>query len=185
MIFSLSGARHFAGVSTGDESLLRFVTPSPPLHSACAGTFAFVPSLLSRRFGTPLGIAGSALSGVMVFGALATLAGGAMCDAAFRRTGRAAVYALLPAAIVAATLPFNCWLCVGPSFGATVALFLPQTAAANIPSGPVRCLVSSLVPPHSRATANSVLEVRANPHFLHAPRAHLHTARSLEEPLFV
>lgn len=119
-----------------------------------------MPSLLSRRFGTPQGIAGSALSGVMVFGAAATLAGGALCDAAFRRTGRPAVYALFPAAVVLASFPFGCWMCVGPSFGVTVALFLPQTAAANIPSGPVRCLVSALVPPHSRATANSVLEAR-------------------------
>lgn len=96
----------------------------------------------------------------MVFGASATLAGGALCDHLFQRTGRPAVYALFPAAVIAASFPFECWMCAGPSFGATVALFLPQTAAANIPSGPVRCLVSALVPARSRATANSVLEAR-------------------------
>jgi MFS family permease len=123
------------------------------------GTFAFMPSLLGRRFGTPPGVAGSALSGVMLFAAASTLAGGAACDAAFRKRGALSVYALLPAAVVALAFPFGVAMCAARSLPATVLLFLPPTAAANVGSGPLRCLVSALVPPNSRGAANSVLEV--------------------------
>ena len=123
------------------------------------GTFAFMPSLCARRFATAAGVTGSALSAVMLFGALCTLAGGAACDAAFRRTGSLGVYAALPAGAVALGVPFGVALCVAPSFGATIALFLVPTLSANVPSGPLRCLVSALVPAHNRAAANSVLEI--------------------------
>ena len=126
---------------------------------AAIGTFAFMPSLLARRFGTPPGVAGSALAAVMVFAAASTLAGGAAADRAFARRRGLGVYALLPAAVIAASFPFAAALCAAPSMGATVALFLPPTAAANVGSGPLRCLVSALVPPDSRGAANSVLEV--------------------------
>jgi hypothetical protein len=123
------------------------------------GTFAFMPSLLGRRFGTPPGVAGSALSAVMLFAAASTLAGGAACDAAFRRRGALSVYALLPAAVVACAFPFGVAMCAARSLPAALLLFLPPTAAANVGSGPLRCLVSALVPPNSRGAANSVLEV--------------------------
>ena len=126
---------------------------------AAIGTFAFMPSLLARRFGTAPGVAGSALSAVMIFAAASTLAGGAAADAAFQRRRSLGVYALLPAAVIALALPFGVAMCAAPGVGATVALFLPPTAAANIGSGPLRCLVSALVPANSRGAANSVLEV--------------------------
>ena len=130
------------------------------LNLFCAiGTFAFMPSLLQRRFGTSPGVAGSALSGVMIFAAGSTLAGGAVTDAAFRKRRDLAVYARLPAAVVLAAMPFGAIMCVAPSLGGTLAAFLPPTAAANVGSGPLRCLVSALVPPRSRGAANSVLEV--------------------------
>ncbi len=124
------------------------------------GTFAFMPSHLARRFGTSPGVAGTALSAVMLFAAASTLAGGAACDAALRRRpGRLGVYALLPACVILVAFPFGCGLAAAPSLGAAVALFLPPTAAANVGSGPLRCLVSALVPVRSRGAANSVLEV--------------------------
>ena len=126
---------------------------------AAIGTFAFMPSLLARRFGTPPGVAGSALSAVMIFAAASTLAGGAAADSAFQKRKAIGVYALLPAAVIAFAFPFGVALCAAPSLGATVALFLPPTAAANVASGPLRCLVSALVPADSRGAANSVLEV--------------------------
>lgn len=126
---------------------------------AAIGTFAFMPSLLSRRFGTAPGVAGSALSAVMIFAAASTLAGGAAADAAFQRRRGLGVYALLPAAVVAVAFPFGVAMCAAPGVGATVVLFLPPTAAANVGSGPLRCLVSALVPANSRGAANSVLEV--------------------------
>ena len=123
------------------------------------GTFAWMPSLCERRFGTSGGVTGTALSGAMLFGAACTLAGGVACDAAFRRTRKLGVYASLPAASVLIGFPFGCALCRAPSFGLTIALFLPPTLAANVPSGPLRCLVSALIPPANRAAANSVLEI--------------------------
>lgn len=125
-----------------------------------------MPSLATRRWGTDPGLAGTALAGVMVFGGASTVAGGAWADRAHARAARArggapspGLYASFPALCCLAAFPFGALLCVAPSFGLCVALFLPQTAAANVPSGPLRCLVSTLVPGHSRAAANSVLEV--------------------------
>lgn len=123
------------------------------------GTFAFMPSLLARRYGTSPGVAGTALSACMIFAAASTLAGGAAADAAFQKRRALGVYALLPAGVIAAAFPFGVAMCAAPSVGATVALFLPPTAAANVGSGPLRCLVSALVPADSRGAANSVLEV--------------------------
>ena len=123
------------------------------------GTFAFMPSLCIRRFGTEPGVAGTALSGAMIFGAVCTLAGGVACDRQFRRSRKLGVYATLPAACVLLGFPFGCALCRAPSFGLTIALFLPPTLAANVPSGPLRCLTSALIPPANRAAANSVLEI--------------------------
>jgi predicted MFS family arabinose efflux permease len=123
------------------------------------GTFAFMPSLCTRRFGTEPGVAGTALSGAMIFGAVCTLAGGVVCDRQFRRTRRLGVYASLPAACALLGFPFGCALCKAPSFGLTIVLFLPPTLAANVPSGPLRCLTSALIPPANRAAANSVLEI--------------------------
>ena len=123
------------------------------------GTFAFMPSLCTRRFDTEPGEAGTALSGAMIFGAVCTLAGGVVCDRQFRRKRKLGVYASLPAACVLLGFPFGCALCRAPSFGLTIALFLPPTLAANVPSGPLRCLTSALIPPANRAAANSVLEI--------------------------
>ena len=123
------------------------------------GTFAWMPSLCERRFGTSTGVTGSALSGAMLFGALCTLAGGSACDAAFRRSGKLGVYALLPALAVLLGFPFGVAMCLAPSFGATIALFLPPTLSANVPSGPLRCLISALIPASRRTVANSVLEI--------------------------
>ena len=126
---------------------------------AAIGLFVWLPAFCERKFGTSTGITGSALSGTMLFGALCTLAGGAACDAIYRRSRALGVYAALPAASVLLGFPFACALCFAPSFGLTIALFLPPTLAANFPSGPLRCLISELVPVSTRAMANSVLEI--------------------------
>lgn len=126
---------------------------------AAIGLFTWMPSFCERRFGTSTGDTGTALSGAMVFGAFCTLAGGAACDALFRRGAELGVYAKLPAASVLLGFPFACALCVAPSFASTVLFFLPPTLSANVPSGPLRCLISALVPANRRTVANSVLEI--------------------------
>ena len=146
------------GLLTTPTFVLVLVGCALNLFSAI-GTFAFMPSFIIRRFGTQPGVVGSALSGAMFFGFLSTLSGGLAADAAFARLRHPAVYAALPGLAMAAALPFSLAMCSARSAGAAVALFLPQTASANMPSGPVRCLVSAFVAPHSRGVANSMLEV--------------------------
>lgn len=122
------------------------------------GMFAFMPSLLQRRFQVDSGVASSSLIGVMVFGGVATLAGG-LADVLFKKHQRLGIYAVYPAAVIAASIPFSIYLCYAPSFVAAIFLFLPNTAAANVASGPIRCLASSIIPPSARSVSNSVMEV--------------------------
>lgn len=148
----------------------RFGTSSGVVGTALSGVSACsVVLLLFCRSSHPSSharpIPPSLLCAPVVFGAASTLASGMWADAAHARASATGAppnpgpYALLPAASCLLSLPFGVATCAAPSFAATVLLFLPQTAAANVPSSPLHCLISTLVPPHSRAAANSVLEV--------------------------